>query len=89
VTPVGNDEWEDVDAVVFFWVRQSRMRTGMDESLLAALRAWFSEEWRLERAVYVTNEQFEHQVELIDHTDLTLKFELIEPGKPGRYLAFG
>jgi hypothetical protein len=89
VTPVGNGQWEDVEAVVFFWVRLSRMRTGMDEDLLAALGAWFSEEWQLKRVVYVTNEQFEHQVELIDRTDLTLKFELIEPGKPGKYLAFG
>jgi hypothetical protein len=89
VTPVGHDQWRDVDAVVFFWVRLSRMRTGMDEILLAALRAWFSEEWQLESAVYVTNEQFQHQVELFDRTDLTLKFELVEPGKPGKYLAFG
>jgi hypothetical protein len=89
VTPVGHDQWRDVDAVIFFWVRLSRMRTGLDEVLLAAIRAWFSEEWQLERALYVTNEQFEQQVELIDRTDLTLKFELVEPGKPGRYLAFG
>ncbi len=89
VTPVGDDEWADVDAVIFFWVRLSRMETGMDKRLLAALRTWFNEEWKLKRAVYVTNEQFQQQLNLIDGTDLTRKFELLEPGKPGKYLVFG
>jgi hypothetical protein len=89
VTPVGDDEWADVDAVVYFWARLSRMETGMDERLLAALRAWFTDEWKVEKAVYVTNEQFTQQVELIGRTDLTLKFDLVEPGKPGKYLVFG
>jgi hypothetical protein len=89
VTPVGDDQWADVNAVVFFWVRLSQVQTGMDGRLLAALRAWFNEEWKLNRAVYVTNEQFEQQVDLIDRTDLTLKFELLEPGKPGKYLVYG
>jgi hypothetical protein len=89
VTPVGADEWADVDAVIFFWVRLSRMETGMDERILAALRTWFDEEWDVKRAVYVTNEQCRQQVDLIDRTNLTLKFEIVEPGKPGKYLAFG
>lgn len=88
VTPVGDDEWADVDAVVFFWARKSRMEIGMDERLLAALRVWFHEEWKLKRVVYVTNEQFQQQLDLINRTDLTLKFELLEPGKPGKYLIF-
>jgi hypothetical protein len=89
VTAVGDDEWADVDAVVSFWARRSRMETGTDERLLTALRAWFREEWRLERTVYVTNERFTQQVELIGRTDLSLRFELREPGKPGTYLVFG
>lgn len=89
VTPVGDDRWADVDAVIFFWVRLSRIKTGMDERLLAALRTWFDEQWKLKRAVYVTNEQFRQQKNLIDRTDLTLKFELLEPDKPGKYLVFG
>lgn len=89
VTPVGEDEWADVDAVIFFWARLSRMATGMDKRLLAALRAWFNEGWKLKRAVYVTNEQFQQQLDFIDRTDLALKFELLEPGKTGKYLVFG
>lgn len=89
VTPVGDDQWADVDAVIYFWARLTQMEAGADELLLTALRAWFAEEWKLERAVYVTNEHFTQQVDLIDRTDLILKFELVEPGKPGKYLVFG
>jgi hypothetical protein len=89
VTSVDEDSWADVDAVVFFWVRLPQMATGMDERLLSALRAWFREEWKLEKTVYVTSEQFTQQVDLMNRTDLDLKFELLEPGKPGRRLVFG
>jgi hypothetical protein len=61
----------------------------MDARLLHALRSWFAVEWRFTNAVYVTNEQFRQQVELLESTGLQLKFELVEPGKPGTYLAFG
>lgn len=89
VIPVGEDDWEDVDAVVFFWVRSSRTESGMDERLLSALRAWFHEVWSLEKTVYATSETFTQQVELLDRTDLSLKFEVLEPGKAGRRLVFG
>ena len=89
VTPVGEDGWADVDAVIYFWAPLTRMEAGMDERLLAALRAWFAEEWEVERAVFVTNERFTQQVDLIDRTNMNLKFELVEPGKPGKYLVLG
>jgi len=89
VTPVSDDAWADVDAVVYFWARRSRMEQGMDERLLAALRPWFRDEWKTDTTVYVTNEQFTQQAELLHGTDLRLKFELVEPGKPGTYLVFG
>jgi hypothetical protein len=89
VTPVGDDEWADVDAVIFFWARLPQMEMGMDERLLASLRAWFRDEWKLEKTVYVTSKQFTQQVDLLNRTDLNLKFELVEPGKPAKRLVFG
>jgi hypothetical protein len=89
VIPVGGHEWADVDAVIFFWVRLPQMEAGMDERLLTALRTWFHEEWKFEKVVYVTSEQFTQQVDLMGRTDLTLKFELLEPGKPRKRLVFG
>lgn len=88
VTPLGEEEWEDVGAVVYFWVRASRIVTGMDDRLLAALRRWFTDTWKL-RAVYVASEQFSEQVALIARTDLSLKFELQEPTKPYKHFVFG
>ncbi len=88
VTAVGNDEWSDVDAVVFFWVRLPEMETGMDKRLLAELRTWFAQVWKFEKTVYVTSEPFTQQVALLAGTDLALKFELYEPGLPERRLAF-
>ncbi|KAF2413826.1 hypothetical protein B1729_07775 [Microbacterium sp. B35-04] len=89
VTSVGDADWAAVDAVTYFWVRGSRIGTGMDARLLAALRTWFAEEWRFQRPVFVTNEQFSQQAALLDGTDLRLQFELREPDKPGTYLVYG
>ncbi|WP_431277127.1 GNAT family N-acetyltransferase [Leifsonia poae] len=89
VTAVGHDRWADVDVVVYFWARRTQMETGIDERLFDALRVWFRDDWKVATAVFVTNTEFTQQVDLIRRSDLTLKFELVEPGKRGKYLAFG
>ncbi|MFE4467665.1 N-acetyltransferase [Leifsonia sp. NPDC056824] len=88
VTALGDAAWEDVEAVVFFWVRRSRMADGLDARLLAALRAWFAEEWAVERTVFVASEPFAQQVGLLEGAGLVRRFEYVEPGKPGRFLAY-
>lgn len=89
VTPLADDAWQDVDVVAYFWVRSSQLEAGLDASLLDALRSWLRDAWGFERIVFVTNEQFEQQAALLAGTDLDLRFELREPGKPGTYLVFG
>ncbi len=89
VTALGDEAWTDVDAVVYFWVRPALMDAGMDERLLAALRAWFAGEWKLARTVYATSEVFTQQVDLLARAGMTVKFEVQEPGKPGKSLVFG
>ncbi|WP_420111726.1 N-acetyltransferase [Pseudactinotalea sp.] len=89
VTPVGTDRWEDVDAATYFWVRTSALAAGTDRTLLDALRTWFDHEWDLGPRVFVTHEDFAQQVALLERTDLTVRFHIVEPGKPGRYLAYG
>lgn len=89
VTPIGTDRWEDVDAATYFWVRKSALAAGTDRSLLQTLRTWFAHEWDLGPHVFVTHEDFTQQVELLESTDLTLAFHIVEPGKSGRYLAYG
>lgn len=88
VTAVADTHWEDYDAAVYFWVRASRLASHLDRALLAALRTWLSQEWNLRAHLFVTNEQFPQQADLLGGTDLTVQFEIAEPGKPGRYLAY-
>ena len=71
------------------WFGCRQMETGMDERLLSALRTWFSEEWKLNKTVYITSEPFTQQVDLMTRTGLKLKIELLKPGKPRKRLAFG
>ena len=89
VSALGEDEWADIDAVVFFWARLARVAAGMDERLLAALRAWFADEWRLDNTVYATSERYTQQVDLLQRTDLQLMFEVREPDQSGKRLVFG
>ncbi|NED94017.1 N-acetyltransferase [Phytoactinopolyspora alkaliphila] len=88
ITAVANRRWDDYKAAVYFWVRKSRLETAMDRVLLDALRVWFGRDWNLGGHLIVTNEQFTQQVSMIQDTDLQLRFEIEEPGKPGRYLAY-
>ena len=88
VTPVRDDSWEDVDAVVYFWVRTSRTAAAMDRRLLEALREWFADEWAFQRPVYAASELFEEQVRLFSDAGMPVRFELREPHKPARYFLF-
>lgn len=88
ITPVTEERWQDVDAAVYFWVRRSQLAAQTDRALLDALRSWLADEWDLPHHLVVTNEQFTQQVELIESTDLRLRFHIAEPDKPGRYLAY-
>lgn len=88
ITPIGDRRWEDYEATVYFWVRRSRLATDTDRTLLDALRSWLRTDWSFRGHLFITNEQFTQQVEMFGETDLELRFEIDEPNKPGRYLAY-
>ncbi len=88
ITAVGDRAWEDYGAALYFWVRTSRLATGLDARLLAALRAWIAQDWDLGGYLVVTNEQCAQQVELIEGAGLRLRFRIQGPGQPGAYLAY-
>lgn len=88
ITAVGNRRWEDYDAAVYFWIRKSQLGKGTDRVLLDTLRTWLAQDWSLGGPLIVTNEQFTQQVDMIEDTDLQLRFVIEEPDKPGRYLAY-
>ncbi|WP_404286002.1 N-acetyltransferase [Glutamicibacter arilaitensis] len=89
VSAVGPGKWADLQAVIYFWVRESRLGSGLDERLLGALRQWFSEQWQLSDTVYVVSEPYAHQLRLINQSGLKLRFTVREPAKSAPYLAFG
>ena len=88
ITPVDGSDWDEYEATVYFWVRKSEMEARRDTVLLKTLQQWIRSDWNLSGHLFVTNEQFEQQVRLLQSTDLLLRFEIDEPGKPGTYLAY-
>ena len=88
VTAVGEDRWSDVDAMISFWVRRSKLAEGMDRLLLDSLRAWLELEWSFDRWVVLANDEFEQQIAMIEGTDLQRRFEIRLPDDPGTYLAY-
>lgn len=88
ITPIGDHRWADYAAMVYFWVRSPLLATGLDRLLLDELRDWLARDWDLGPALFVTNEQLEQQVKMIEETGLQLRFRIHEAGKPGRYLAY-
>ena len=88
VTALGPDQWSDRDAMIYFWVRKSRLAEGMDRLLLDSLLEWFEQEWSFDAPVVMTNEQFDQQVAMIEGTDLRRRFEVKLPDDAGKYLAY-
>ncbi len=88
VVATGADQWADCDAMIYFWVRTSRLDDGLDRRLLDSLRAWVDRDWIFENPVFVTNEALEQQVTTMEATDLQRRFEIKLPDDPGRYLAY-
>lgn len=88
VTPLADRSWEDFEATVYFWVRESRLESGLDRAVLESLRRWFETEWEFDGVLFVTSELFAQQVEMIRAAGLERRFTIAETGKPGPYLAF-
>jgi len=45
--------------------------------------------WVASCCVFVVSELFTQQLELIESTDLELRFQIVEPQNTGRHLAYG
>jgi hypothetical protein len=87
-TPIDDTAWDTYEAVMLFWIRQSRLAEGMDRRLLDTLRLWFEQEWTFDGLLILTNEQFEQQVEMVEDAGLQLRMEVQLPKQPGKYRAY-
>lgn len=87
-TPLGATEWENYEAVILFWIRQSRLAEGMDRTLLDILRPWFEQKWSFDGHLFMTHEQVEQQVSMFEGANLKLQFEVQLPNQPGKHCAY-
>lgn len=91
-TPVGasteGTKWTDYEAIIRFWIRQSRLAEGMDRQLLDTLRPWFAQEWAFDGHLFHTSEQFEQQVAMWEDAGLQRQFEVKEPKDSVKDLAY-
>ena len=88
-TPVGNKAWAAYEAVIRFWIRQSRLAEGMDRQLLDCLRPWFVQEWDFDGHLFHTSEQFKQQLSMWEDAGLQRLFEIKDPKEPKKDLAYG
>ena len=87
-TAIADTEWAEYEAIILFWVRQSRLAEGMDRRLLDIIRPWFEQEWQFDGHLFFTNEQFEQQVAMFEQSDLQLQIEVQLPKHTGKDLAY-
>ena len=87
-TPLGDTDWEDYEAAILFWIRQSRLAEAMDRRLLNILRPWFEQEWTFDGHFFLTNEQLAQQVSMFEAADLQLQIEVQLPDQPGKFRAY-
>lgn len=79
VTPLAEQKWADYEAVVQFWIRQSRIDEGMDRRLLDVLRPWLDEQWDFTGYAFMTSGLFEQQLSMLDDAGLQRAFILKDP----------
>ena len=87
-TPIGDADWENYEAAILFWIRQSRLTEGMDRKLLNILRPWLEQEWTFDGHLFLTNEQFEQQVSMFEDANLHLRIEVQLPKQLGKFRAY-
>jgi len=81
--------FDERQAIVRFWVRQSRVRDDLDWRLLRTLIIWFSDTWSFSRVYLRAHEDDKRQRFLMQRAALPLRLTLELPGRNGRFLAFG
>lgn len=88
ITPIGGGQWTNYEAVILFWIRQSRLAEKMDRRLLDVLGPWFEQDWKFDGHLFLTNEGLEQQVSMFEETGMLLQFEVELPKNSAKNLAY-
>ena len=89
ISSINGSQWSSVSAAVYFWVRKSNLAAGLDRLLLDNLRSWLADSWHFSEPVFVTNEEFCQQVDMIKNAGLQKRFSIDDPKATRRFSAYG
>ena len=89
VAATADVRWEDLDALLYFWVRSSRLDDGLDRRLLDGVRTWLRTDWDIARFAVVTTAALDQQVGVIEDAGLARWFDLSDPDGDGSQVAYG
>jgi RimJ/RimL family protein N-acetyltransferase len=62
------------EALVAFWVRQSRLNDGLEQRVLKSLIDWFRQEWAFTRIFFEASYQLPQQIELFSQVGLQQRY---------------
>ena len=79
----------DRQAIVRFWVRETRLGDDLDSQLLQALIGWFKDQWAFSHVFFRANDRDERQKHLLARAGLLRRFTLDIPGRHGLFLFYG
>lgn len=85
-TPEAIDERQ---AIVRYWVRQSRVSGDLDWRLVTTLIDWFGQAWRLGDVYFRAHALDQRQQHLMEQAGLPWAYTFEVPGRQGPFLAFG
>lgn len=83
------EEIADDEAVVSFWVIQTRLEDNLDRSFLSLLATWLTEEWYFSKIFFVTNEFDQRQVALYREMELSVAGTIQITDMRGSFRIFG
>lgn len=64
------------EAVVTFWVRQSRLADSLDQRLLQTLTSWFRTDWSFSRVTFLAKKAQQRQIRLFEQLGMTPLYTL-------------
>lgn len=79
----------DDAVVVAFWVRTSRVASGLERRLFEALKAWLSDAWNFPEVVFQARDIASDLVEMYEAAGLTVRYRVVCPPRQGNYLLYG
>jgi RimJ/RimL family protein N-acetyltransferase len=73
------------ETVVRFWIRSSRLNSGLEQELLDTLMRWLGDDWPFSRVLYESRDENARQIQLLESSPLHRVMTLQMPGRGGMH----